>query len=81
MCLILTELNPAFYPVSYVRGMLNITSAGCKLPLGGRIYETNAASVNNDHLGNFSVASCYRSYVLDYRHYYYYLYWIGLSRV
>jgi len=50
----LTELNPAFCPVSCIGDRLNVTSADCQLPLGGRIYETHAASVNSNHLGSTS---------------------------
>jgi len=50
----LTKLSSAFCPVSCIGGRLNVTSAGCQLPMGGRIYETHAASVNSNHLGSVS---------------------------
>jgi len=48
----LTEMIAACHPVSCAGDRLNVKSASCKLSLGGRVYETHAASVNCDHLGN-----------------------------
>jgi len=33
---------------------VKVSAAGCKVPLGGRIYETDAASMHGDHLGSIS---------------------------
>ena len=49
--LFLINLNPAFYPVSYTGKRLTVASSGSKLSLDGRIYETDAVSVNFEHLG------------------------------
>jgi len=47
----LIELNTALYQVSCAGERLSVTSAGCKLSLGGRLYETHTSSVNGDHSG------------------------------
>jgi len=51
---VLTEFDPAFHQVGCTGKRLNVTSAGHKLSLGGRVYETQAASVDCDHLGTVS---------------------------
>jgi len=51
----LTKLNAAFLPVGYTAERLSVTSSDCQLSLDGRVYETDTASVNCDHLGNVSM--------------------------